>query len=889
MQNRGSDHRRRRRLATCAFAGLLAWPLAGFGQIDIVINEIMYDPGRGVNDNNGEWFELYNAGSTAVDINGWIIKDDASANEKHTISNTGGLSIAAGAYLVLGRNNDTSLNGGVTVDYVYSTVSLSNSTDGLILANASDTEQDKVVWGTANSFPDPSNSASIALKGTSLDNIVGANWCISTKLIVAGGNAGTPGAANSDCLVQPAFTGEIWQIQGSGASSPYVRSSKVTTNDNIVTAVGAGGFFMQTPASRSDNKADTSDGIFVVHAGSPTVAVGDQVDVAGEVEEYFAFTRFKSGATVTVDASNQTVPAPVEFNASRPAPNPASANCAMEPECYEGMRIRIARGTVTTGSQYFGSDNTAEMYVRPSSGRAFREPGARYPGVSGRPGIPVWDGNPEVFELDPDKLGLTNVSWAPGTGFSATGVLGYEYGGYELWATELTSLGGGMVLPQAVRAKATGEVTVASLNLLNLRETSNDTKYDKLSLYIRQVLGAPDVIGVQEVYQQAALTKLANEIKTDDSGVVYTAYVKQTANSQAVGFLVRSGVSVETGFPKEHGSGETFVDPRDNSNDPVHDRLPIYIELSVGDFDFTVIDVHNRSRIDIDDAARGEWVRTKRLAQAQSVAKLVQQESDKGSKVIVVGDFNGFEFTDGYVDVVNQIKGNVKPGRNQISGPDLVDPNLCNLVDGLPATDRYSHIFQGNAQALDHALVNPAMSRHVVGDAVRARQRGRRRTEPQHRDERPGVLGPRRPRRLPLEDGPRQLGLPEGHRRPGRRRRNRLGRDGRREPEGPERGHVAGPGPLSRQGRQCRPRPCRRRGRQQCFLGWRSGSDDDRRLWGRPARGAELQFGRHRTRRVRLVHDRRGPGWAGRGLASGTWVPSRRMRWTPRRGMARWT
>lgn len=318
------------RVVACAVVGVLAWPLASRGQI--VINEIMYDPGRGVTDANGEWFELYNAGSTAVDINGWIVKDDASTNEKHTISNTGGLSIAAGAYLVLGRNSNTSQNGGVTVDYVYSTVNLSNSTDGLILANASDTEQDKVVWGSSNGFPDPSNSASIALKGTSLNNNVGSNWCISTTLIVTGGNAGTPGAENSDCLVLPAFTGEIYEIQGSGASSPYVRSSSVTTNDNIVTAVGAGGFFMQTPASSSDNDADTSDGIFVVHAGSPTVAVGDQVDVSGTVQEYFGFTRFASGATVTIDASNQPLPAFVEFNASRPAARPAQANCAMEPE-----------------------------------------------------------------------------------------------------------------------------------------------------------------------------------------------------------------------------------------------------------------------------------------------------------------------------------------------------------------------------------------------------------------------------------------------------------------------------------------------------------------------------------------------------------------------------
>ena len=695
----------------------------GFGQI--LINEVMYDPSVS-GDVNAEWFELYNSGTDRVDVHGWKIKDDTSTSETHTISTTEGLLwIASKGFLVLGRNSDKSQNGGVTVDYVYSTVSLSNSADGLILTNGTDVEQDTVIWGSANSFPDPSNSASIALKGAAgtpgvdpsgntLDNSMGSNWCISTKPIKGGVDAGTPGGENSDCLITLAYTGEIWGIQGSGAVSPHVRAESVTTNDNVVTAVGAGGFFMQTPASSSDNDPDTSDGIFVVHSGSPTVIVGDQVDVIGTVEEFFGFTRFASGATVMMDASNQPLPAFVEFNESRPAKSPASANCAMEPECYEGMLIRIESGTVLSGSQYFGSDNIAEMYIRPGSGRAFRDPGVRYPGISGRPGIPVWDGNPEVFELDPDKLGQPNVSWLPGATFSAAGVLGYEFRGYELWATEHRLRSGGIVLPQPVRSKAGGEVTVASLNVLNLREGDSDLKYQKLSLYIREVLGSPDVIGFQEVYLQAALAKLATRISTDDSNVVYTAHVVETANSLAVGFLVRSGVTVEAGSPTEHGSGETFVDPRDNSNDNVHDRLPLMLKASVGDFAFTVINIHNRSLIDTDDPARGVWVRAKRLAQAQSVARLVQQQNDTGAKVIVVGDYNAYQFTDGYVDVVGQIKGSLRPSRNLLSGPDLVQPNLCNLVDGLPAAEQYSLLFEGTAQALDHALVNRPMSRHVV-------------------------------------------------------------------------------------------------------------------------------------------------------------------------------
>ena len=44
-----------------------------------------------------------------------------------------------------------------------------------------------------------------------------------------------------------------------------------------------------------------------------------------------------------------------------------------------------------------------------------------------------------------------------------------------------------------------------------------------------------------------------------------------------------------------------------------------------------------------------------------------------------------------------------------LASPDLVEPNLTNLVDMLPASERYSFSFDGNAQALDQVLVNGPM------------------------------------------------------------------------------------------------------------------------------------------------------------------------------------
>jgi predicted extracellular nuclease len=690
---------------------LFAGATASFGQI--VITEIMQNP-RLVSDTNGEWFELHNAGNTVVDINGWKIKDDSTSSETHTINKQGGLTIPAGGYIVLAEEGDSSTNGGITADYDYATINLGNSTDGLILTNDSDVEQDRVVWDNGSTFPDP-NGASMALKAPDLDNSVGANWCEATTTY-GSGDKGTPGAAN-DCpaapIVPDPLSGEIYEIQTAAAESPQALGM-ATTNDNVVTVVGAGGFFIQTPTARSDGNVDTSDGIFVVHTGSPPIAVGDMVDVVGTVEEFFGFTRIDATATggsVTVDSSNAVLPDPVEFSAVRPSADPASASCAIEYECYEGMRVRIALGTVASGSQHFRSDPVAEMYVTPTGSRAFREKGVAYPGVSGNTSIPVWDGNPEVFELDPDKLGLPNESWVPGTTFSATGVLGYEFGGWEFWPTELARKASGPSLPRGVRARSAGEVTVASLNVLNLREDASETKLGKLSSYVRGVLGSPDVIAVQEVYGQTALENLAARIKADAPNVNYTAHVEAPGGgSQAVGFLTRSDVTVNS--VTEHGRSETFVDPRDSSVDTLHDRPPLLLDAAVGEFlELSVIVIHNRSLSGIDDAARGGWIRTKRLEQAQSVARLAQ--TLQTSKLLIVGDYNAYQFTDGYVDVVGQIAGSVTASENVLSGPDLVNPNLKNLVDDLPGSERYSFVFQGNAQALDHALVNQEMAGSV--------------------------------------------------------------------------------------------------------------------------------------------------------------------------------
>ena len=80
---------------------------------------------------------------------------------------------------------------------------------------------------------------------------------------------------------------------------------------------------------------------------------------------------------------------------------------------------------------------------------------------------------------------------------------------------------------------------------------------------------------------------------------------------------------------------------------------------------------------------------------------------------------NAFQFTDGFVDVIGQITGDFDPSQNLIcetnACDDLVEPNLANEINSLPAEDQYSFIFRGNAQVLDLALTSEGLEPLVRG------------------------------------------------------------------------------------------------------------------------------------------------------------------------------
>lgn len=199
---------------------------------NVVINEIHVDPAA-LSDTVGEWVELLNAGSTSVDVNGWVLRDDDF--DAHTIDAGGPLVIAPGGTLVLGRDV-AAINGGAPVQYVYgSALPLVEPADEINLYDAALVPVDRVAWSSARPLP-YATGASASLRSPTLDGGDPASWCTSVTTYGVLGEKGTPGAPNTCVVVTPPPmpTYSILALStGSWCKGLDVSGSTVTVNGNV--------------------------------------------------------------------------------------------------------------------------------------------------------------------------------------------------------------------------------------------------------------------------------------------------------------------------------------------------------------------------------------------------------------------------------------------------------------------------------------------------------------------------------------------------------------------------------------------------------------------------------------------------------------------------------
>ncbi len=302
--------------------------------------------------------------------------------------------------------------------------------------------------------------------------------------------------------------------------------------------------------------------------------------------------------------------------------------------------------------------------------------------------------------------------------------------------------------PKPAPAPQADDVNVATYNMERFFDDQNDPaigepmltaaayqgRLNKASLAIRNYLNTPDILGTVEVESLSVLQTLAARVNADALAAgqpdpQYVAYLQEgnDVGGIDVGFLVKTaavgaGIArVEVRSVSQQGKATTWTEPAGGSS-LLNDRPPLLLKAIVHFADgrtlpLTMVEVHQRSLngAETDDAS-GLRIRAKRQAQAVFLADLLQarQVADPGEQLLVMGDFNAFEFNDGYVDAMGTVTGLPSADAQTVvdgDGADLVTPDLYNLTL-LSTPDQsyaYAYAYDGNVQSLDHILANRAL------------------------------------------------------------------------------------------------------------------------------------------------------------------------------------
>lgn len=554
----------------------------------------------------------------------------------------------------------------------------------------------------------------------------------------------------------------IHAVQGAGLQSPV--NGQLVEIEGIVTAQRFNNaFFVQTVPGSEDANPATSEGIMVFTGSAPpaSAAVGNRVIVSGTVEEYRSSSNPHQGfvteiinPTVSVVSSGNALPAPVEITAAMMDPSLPPESL----EYLEAMRVSVGRLVATAPTEGSLDENDALAFpngnfwgVVEGIERPFREPGVGVQDVG--PALPA---NTPRFDTNPERLRVQSrgqIGADPivlDTGAIVTGLVGvldYGFGTYILMpdpdAVVVVEGGAG---PRAVPDPAIDEFTIAGANMLRFYDEVNDAGGDvaltpaaferrlaKAALAICNYMKAPEIIGVVEVENLRALSMLADRVNSTCAlGPQYAAYLEEgnDVGKINVGFLVDT-TEVGPGIPRvqvvsvtQYGKDAVISNPSGTTS-TMHDRPPLVLRALVNagngaSSPVTVIGNHLLSLIDINDndpgsngyASNGERRRVKRAEQAAFTAALVEQfqQANPAERIVLLGDFNAFEFSDGYVDVMGIITGREAANDAVLEYRDSpVTVPLTNMTTLSAPEDRYSFSFEGNAQVLDHMVVNQAL------------------------------------------------------------------------------------------------------------------------------------------------------------------------------------
>ncbi len=178
-----------------------AQPTAG----DLAITEIMIQPEGSASLPEGQYFEMVNTTDATLNLTGILFAVDNSTEQATSLLATPAI-LPAHGYFVVASSGDATRNGGVSPDLVFSGMPELEAGYGRIRVVGRDGGQvlDQVTWDSAWNHAQGAalelSPGAFAGDPASL-NDEGVHWCHHRFSTLPGGDRGTPGAENDDCIV----------------------------------------------------------------------------------------------------------------------------------------------------------------------------------------------------------------------------------------------------------------------------------------------------------------------------------------------------------------------------------------------------------------------------------------------------------------------------------------------------------------------------------------------------------------------------------------------------------------------------------------------------------------------------------------------------------------
>lgn len=687
------------------------------------------------------FIELSNFSEEPVDVSGWQVFRCFGGGGLATSPQVPALDVVLepGDTFLIGNQ----FFGGAVADATYTARnSLANGGFGVQLRDATGAVVDSV-----GVYPEGVDSPCI--QGEALPNVLTfADAEAYHRVDFTGDNAADYEIAERD--PQP-FTEPdvmaICEVMGPGLRSPFAPPTggglggTVTVTGIVYAAQEPArndGVWIQDPDRPEVGCEGASDGIFLFMDSTHPFfdrydqpAVGDEVIVTGRVSEFFNSSQINVnrpdlGNRLQSITRDNALPAPtvIDVDEAR-AQGPDQDFYAS----LHQMRVELVHGQTYVGTNKFGE--------------AFLVPGE----IDER--IRRTDERFDLFALDDQNLpagGVVNV-WAFDEVFGAVGPFDFSFDNFKLVVEDVAAVEhtvNQQDRPRPIQAQPAGTLGLATWNIedifgdpaviaeeegievlapSDLDEDGNpiaqpddpgtgvvtpsleerQRRRDMAALALVDHMNLPAVVGVQEIANETLLSQLADRINEElDARGLEGEYeaVLIPGNDERfidVGYLVDvSRVEFDNVEQIDPDAPATAASPEEAqvtgrcAQGPdgalLHDRPPLRIDVTdprSGET-FTMVTVHNKSKFR--GTEENEFFEPCRVDQTQSVLDYLE-ERGLTDNVVIAGDINAF--------------------RDSATLDFYKDRGFVNMVDLIPEDRRFTFVFGGRVQFLDHFIVSP--------------------------------------------------------------------------------------------------------------------------------------------------------------------------------------